>query len=505
MTIQNVLQPITFGQRVAEEEAELLANYFVETDHWQRLFSDVVDVVYGPKGAGKSALYSLLVGRRTELFDRGILIAVAENPRGATAFRALVTDPPASEREFVALWKLYMVCLVSATLDDYGVSSEQAKELRDRLQESGLRPKQRNLQGVLLSTFEYVKRLLRPEGMETTLKIDPVSQLPSGISAKITFGEPSTKQSADGMVSVDHLLELGDEALSDTGYKLWVLLDRLDVAFSESPDLEQNALRALFHVYLDLLSLKNFRLKIFLRTDIWRRITTVGFREASHITRHLTIEWNKASMLNLIIRRAIQNPGILDHYQENKEAVLTSTGSQEKFFYRLFPDQIEPGSRKPNTLDWMLGRTCDASRQAAPREVIHLLNALRDAQVRRLEIGEPEPEGGRLFSRTVFKEALPEVSKTRLEQTLYAEYPEVRELIEKLRDEKTQHSAASLAQIWKLSLEEAMKTARHLCSIGFFEQRGERDNPIFWVPLLYRDALDLVQGSSEQRRLKHTD
>ena len=252
MTILEVLKQINFGQRVAEEEAGTLAEYFVETDHWRRLFSDAVDIVYGPKGSGKSALYSLLVGRKTELFDRKILVAVAENPRGATAFKALVTDPPASECEFLALWKLYTVCLVSATIDDYGISGEQSNELRDRLQESGLRPRERNLQSVLISVFDYVKKLLRPKAVEGSLKLDPISQMPSGVTTKIIFAEPSVEQAAEGMVSVDRLLELGNEALASAGYNLWILLDRLDVAFLESPKLEHNALRALFHVYLDI-------------------------------------------------------------------------------------------------------------------------------------------------------------------------------------------------------------------------------------------------------------
>ena len=245
------------------------------------------------------------------------------------------------------------------------------------------------------------------------------------------------------------------------------------------------------------MSLSNFRLKVFLRTDIWQRITSVGFREASHITRHLTIEWNKSSMLNLIIRRAIQNRAILEYYHENKESVLDSAKSQEKFFYSLFPRQVDAGSRRSKTFDWMLSRTWDSSKRAAPREIIQLLNELRAVQVRRLEIGEANPEERHLFSRAAFKEALAVVSKTRLEQTLYAEYPESREHIEKLRGEKTQHSTKSLAKIWKLSLDETMKAIPGLCTIGFFEQRGEKENPIFWVPILYRDALGLVQGSSE--------
>lgn len=80
-----ILRSITFGQRVAEEETDVLSTYFVETDHWQRLYRGDIDVVYGPKGSGKSALYSLLLSKSTELFDRSTLLVAGENPRGATA------------------------------------------------------------------------------------------------------------------------------------------------------------------------------------------------------------------------------------------------------------------------------------------------------------------------------------------------------------------------------------------------------------------------------------
>ncbi len=74
-------------------------------------------------------------------------------------------------------------------------------------------------------------------------------------------------------------------------------LDRLDVAFADEGELEANALRALFLVYLDLLAYDRITLKIFLRSDIWRRIMQSGFREASHITRNLTIQWNRQALL----------------------------------------------------------------------------------------------------------------------------------------------------------------------------------------------------------------
>lgn len=100
------------------------------------------------------------------------------------------------------------------------------------------------------------------------------------ISGKIVPGEPTKDEREKGSVSVDGLASLANTALESAGVQIWVLLDRLDVAFVESHDLEGNALRALFRVYRDFASFDQVKLKIFLRSDIWRRITESGFREA---------------------------------------------------------------------------------------------------------------------------------------------------------------------------------------------------------------------------------
>ncbi|MEQ1771103.1 MAG: hypothetical protein ABL879_14815 [Devosia sp.] len=99
----SVLRQSTFGSQVAEEEVQFLENYFVQTDQWNRIVSGNIDIVRGEKGAGKSAIY-LLLGKSSDLlFDRKILLTVGENPRGTTVFKDLISDPPASEQEFVVL------------------------------------------------------------------------------------------------------------------------------------------------------------------------------------------------------------------------------------------------------------------------------------------------------------------------------------------------------------------------------------------------------------------
>jgi hypothetical protein len=46
-----------------------------------------IDIVRGDKGAGKSAIYSLLITRESEFFDRNTLLVPGEKPRGTVALQ----------------------------------------------------------------------------------------------------------------------------------------------------------------------------------------------------------------------------------------------------------------------------------------------------------------------------------------------------------------------------------------------------------------------------------
>ncbi|MBX3206100.1 MAG: hypothetical protein KF764_13595 [Labilithrix sp.] len=496
-----VLKSLRFGQQVAEDEGADLVTYFVETGDWQRLFAGEVDVIYGQKGAGKSALYSLLLKREAELRGRNISVVAAENVRGATAFQELTSDPPPTEYEFAGLWKTYILCLVGDLLHKEGFDDEDARVVVKALKDNDLMMGDRSLAALVRAAAEYVKRLLRVRSVEGGVSWDPLSSMPTGFTGKIVMGEPTTEEAARGVVGVGTLFAAASRSLAKNGRAVWILIDRLDVAFAESPQLEENALRALFKTYLDLLGNTDIRLKIFLRSDIWRRITATGFREASHITRQLTIEWDRPSILDLIVRRALRNQPLVDFYSVTQGSVLASVADRLALFNRICHERADPGTNKPKTLDWIISRTRDGSQVTAPREVVHLLNETVAVQVRKLDLGEDEPEGELLFSRAAFKEALPKVSKVRLEQTLYAEYPSLKPSIEALREEKSLQSPATLAQIWTMDETEAMKTATVLAEIGFFERRGSKHEPQFWIPFLYRGHLGIVQGTADEGEL----
>jgi hypothetical protein len=382
-------------------------------------------------------------------------------------------------------------------LQEYGVETPEAKRVYQALSEAKLLDVGSSLRSRLHAVRDYVRRVAEAEAVEGGLALDPSTGMPIGFTGRITLRQPQAELRAAGIVSIDDLLHAADEALAALDFSVWLILDRLDVAFVTQEVLEQNALRALFKVYLDLQSLQKISIKIFLRTDIWRSITESGFREASHITRTLTISWERQSLLNVVMRRALRNQAICELYDIEPALVLASVPEQETLLGRMMPEKVDLGPNNPKSFDWMLSRTQDGSTQTAPRELIHLMSSLRESQLKRYEVGHDLPPDEQLFDRAAFKEALTAVSDTRLTTTLFAEYPHLKTRLEQLEGEKTQQTPQTLARVWSVSPDEARVLAEQLVDIGFFERRGTKQDPAYWVPFLYRDGLSMVQGEAK--------
>src|SRR2546430_12224392 len=79
---RDVLHDLSFGNQIAEEEKDTLKDYFVQTSSWQKILRGEIDGIYGPKGAGKSAIYVLVQDYSDYLFDKNVLLVSAENIRG---------------------------------------------------------------------------------------------------------------------------------------------------------------------------------------------------------------------------------------------------------------------------------------------------------------------------------------------------------------------------------------------------------------------------------------
>ena len=191
MERKELLQRISFGSQVAEDERRALASYFVETDQWRRVSNDEIDVIRGEKGAGKSAIYALLLEKEAEFFDKRILITAGENPRGQTVFRDIIAEPPTSETEFMLLWKLYIIALIAREMRNYDIHGDHVNSVYGILEGEGLLDREINLASLLRRVQDIARALLKSMNIETTFSIDPSTGIPIG-SAKPSSVKPPT-------------------------------------------------------------------------------------------------------------------------------------------------------------------------------------------------------------------------------------------------------------------------------------------------------------------------
>src|SRR3989344_315083 len=149
-----LLESLVFGQRVAEEEPRL-GEYFVETLLWRKMLRGEVDIVYGMKGSGKSAIFHLLSSGRD--VPSTIKIIPAENTRGTPVFNAIKADPPPNEVQFVYLWKLYVVSLIANTPEILDVLGRDYSDLVVELTSAGVIDQDKN--EILKKVLMYVDSL----------------------------------------------------------------------------------------------------------------------------------------------------------------------------------------------------------------------------------------------------------------------------------------------------------------------------------------------------------
>ncbi len=487
---EELLERVAFGSAAAEQEAEQLSGYFVETYQWKRIEKGEIDLIFGRKGTGKSAIYSLIKQKESEFFDRRLLICSAENPQGNPAFELFKDESIEEVGNFVYIWKLYFLCLIARTIDEYRLEGVEFPLVRDVLASDGFMKPKMDLKALLRGVYDYIAKRKRIASMEGGLSIDPNTGVP-GLTGSIVFAEPSAEERQTGKIPVGELIDICNQTLRTNGFRIWILVDRLDAIFYEKPETEKRVLRSLFEAYKDFMPLDSISLKIFMRTDIWQIISDGQFREASHLEKQIELRWPPRAIVNLIIQRVLFNADLVSKYQVNREEVLDSYSQQEKLISDIFPVPDDAGSKKRAFQDWVIESTADASDTTTPREVVQLLNALKQVQLEHLSQGTEEPQGTQLFGVQVYGEALKIVADARLQRTVLAEYPQYRPYLMALENAGREFFLSHLKKIWKC--EDPSKIANGLVDIGIFKRRLSKSGAdLYSLPLIYLTSLASV-------------
>jgi len=486
MLVKEILQELDLGNSVAEHDAAL-ERYFVETNTFRALVRDEGDIIAGDKGTGKTALFRILKRRYAALEElRDVELVEAFNPSGSPVFQRLAEADPLEEGQYVTIWKAYVFSLVGNwILQIYEEAfTDSMYELDELLLRTGLRSTDDSPSTIFSQLVNLVRRFANPKSVEMAITLTP-GGLPI-VVPKIELGDAGS--TAPDTVPHDAALGLLNRVLDEIDLSAWVAFDRLDEAFQGFPTAEVPALRALLRTYLDLNAFPRVRLKLFLRRDLFRRIIGDGFVNLTHVNaRKIEIVWEEDDLFDLLYRRIRENPEFISH-------IGVPDGDREQTFAAVFPVQVDLGSRRPTTWNWLIARIRDGNDVRPPRNLIDLVKKAQADQLRREDRESREYNGGEpIIGSDALKRGLSRLSAERVEDTLLAEAgAEYSQWIERFRDGRAEHNQDTLAATLELDSGETARAIRVLRELGFLEQVGTT----YKVPMLYRSGLNITQGKA---------
>lgn len=486
-----LLDELYWGNPVAEQDEEL-AKYFVETGVFGSLRKRRVDIVLGTKGSGKSALLKILLDAHDQYPDlEGIILIPAVNLKGDPVFRRFKREKQGfSEEEYIDLWKIYIINLLWPQIKKLAHRDRRVMPLGKKLASAELLIDEDTPKGLVDTIVHRFQKLPKLKRITTTATLAPDGTpivLP-GFEFDTTDTTKQKKRMHEITLDYDDVFAEIDEIVRGEKVEIWILLDRLDDSFIEDRKTEAKALRAILHTYKDLMSYSGFRLKIFLRDDIYQRVTTErGFPALTHVANMASppIRWTGEKMLDLVVRRIMHNEPVVQYYQ------ISDNLSNEEIFYTIFPEKVEPGEKRPRTLSWMISRIQDGTAVFTPRDMIWLLKYATEAQKEIWRLEPPADPTGPLIEGPALKQGLADLSRNKCETYLYAEYNHLRPDLDKFKGGKAEHNASSLKRLLGQGYEVILK---QLVAVGFLSHLRESDT--YKIPFIYRDAFEIKRGKA---------
>ena len=452
-----IIENLQFPEVNAAEQTQDLSLLFQRTTDFERFLDDTTCLIRGRKGTGKTALYWLFLQHKSVAqklahgrLDNTVFLSAhgkfQESRPSRDEFQDIHKTLQQDGGTWEAFWRAYLL----------------------------LRCYQQDL-----FKFPQGKKGAKFSELKTTINNVPRERWQSESTQALL--QLSTNSKLRPIVKDAVSILLNDETRNNS-QKLWFLYDDLDEDFPEAGEVRQQALTGLFQLVqsCDANRLTEIRFKIFLREDIWNRLS---FDNKSHFTgRYIILQWTRIDFLRLALRQAIQSSdfkNLVDRIspvavesidQANEDAI-------DKALEILWGSRRRGGNKSKKVSRWVYERLTDSSGTTFPRSLSILLTEAKEQELTYKGQSSSKFRADRLLQGTSLELGLKKASEKRCEE-IKEEYPNLINFFELLNGKSALLEKEQLQEIWQNSavsmIENFEEFASFLGEIGIIEWR-EKD------------------------------
>jgi len=451
-----IIESLQFPEVNAADNRQDLSLLFQRTTDFERFLDDTTCLIRGRKGTGKTALYWLFLQHKTVAhklahgrLDNTIFLSAhgrfQESRPSRDEFQIIHQTLQQDGGTWEAFWRAYLLLrcyqedLFKFPQGKKGAKFTELKTTIDNLPREGW-----------LS-----------ECTQALLELSTNSQL--------------------RLIVKDAVSILLNEETRNNSQKLWFLYDDLDEDFPEAGEVRKQALTGLFQLVqsCDANRLTEIRFKIFLREDIWNRLS---FDNKSHFTgRDILLQWTRIDFLRLALRQAIQSDfkDLVDRISPVAvESIdLANEDAIDKALEILWGSHRRGGNRSKKVSRWVYERLTDSSGTTFPRSLSILLKEAKEQELTYKGQSSSKFREDRLLQSKSLELGLKKASEKRCEE-IKEEYPHLINFFEALNGKSALLEKEQLQAIWQNSafsiIENFEEFASFLGEIGILEWR-EKD------------------------------
>lgn len=447
------LSSLDFGAGNAEHEIDL-KKVFVETPEYKDLLQGRYNLVIGTKGSGKSHLFGVLAEHKQ---DSRIYVALSSSS-GSVEYEKLFSDDVLKNYDidgFRSLWKKYIAISLAHKILHIkkGKPSDEYIELERIIDRSGLK--------------ESIHHISDGD----------IYSLPESLIEKLIQKIDSKE------IDSTTIFKLIEIILTKWDMEIWGVLDRLDESVLADHKKQQEIIDSLFVVLKDLSAYKRISLVVFLREDLYRKVT---YPHLDHFhSRMRSIEWDRDKLLTLIAKRILLS-------LELKGFDNLTVEQAQTIFNIVFENKI-PNSNAKNSFDWMYTHLMDGRGITTPRDLILLANKSKDEQ------RSANYECKAWISRKALVKAYSLTTKLKLDD-LKRVYPSVAQYFNRFSDEKVKNcygkmSVELVTILFKDKKPDEFKEILNSLILCGFLRPSDGINPLsskkFDIPFAYKAALGI--------------